>query len=290
MPDHGSPTVRRRRLAAELHRLREQVGLTGDQVAERLGWSPSKISRIENNRSGIKLPDLRRLLDLYGVEDQHRAELVTLAREAGQRGWWEIYSDTLPDEHVPFIGLEAEAKWARSWEPQTVPGLLQTEDYARKMIETWRWVEPIPPAAIERRVKARLERQQVLTREQPLILSATLDESVLLRRFGDSSVMREQLAHLIEIAELPNVTLRILPLDGPHPAGTDSFVHLQFAPELGVALHDVVYIENLRGALYLEDEIETYQYRLAFDRLTQESLDPRKSIMLIQRAIRRFWH
>lgn len=289
MPDHGSPTVRRRRLAAELRRLREESGLTGDQVAERLGWSPSKISRIENTRSGIKLPDVRRLLDLFRVEGEHRGELLTLAREAGQKAWWEIYSDTLPGEHVPFIGLEAEAKWVRTWEPQTVPGLLQTEDYAREVIETWRAVEPIPPAAIERRVKARLERQHVLTRDPPLILSATLDESVLLRRFGDSSVMREQLAHLARIAELPNVTLQILPLDGRHPAGTDSFVHLQFAPELGVALHDVVYIENLRGALYLEDETETYQYRLAFDRLTQESLDPRKSRMLIHRAIRRFW-
>ena len=170
MSDHGSPTVRRRRLAAELHRLRELSGLTGDQVAARLGWSPSKISRIENIRSGIKVQDASRLLDLYGVEGSHRDDLLALAQEAERKGWWETFSADLPEELIDFIGMEAEAATAWNWEPQVVPGLLQTESYARELVGNWQSFVKSMPSAIERRVEARLARQQVLTQAVPLEL------------------------------------------------------------------------------------------------------------------------
>jgi len=287
VPDEGSPTVRRRRLAAELHRLRDRVGLTGDQVAERLGWSPSKVSRIENTRSGIKVSDAQRLLDLYGVAGAHREELVALAREAERKGWWDAYSGALPGEYAALIGLEAEAELAWNWEPQIVPGLLQTEEYARAVIRAHMGATAtVPPGEIERRVAARMARQEVLTRAQPLQLTVALDESVLLRRFGDDSVMGGQLARLAQVSELPNVKLRVLPLAGSHPIGTGGFVLLQFNQVHKTALRDVVYLENLSGSLYVEDEAETYQYRLAFGRLVEDCLDSARSRELVSRVAR----
>ncbi len=278
MSDHGSPTVRRRRLAAELHRLRERSGLTGDQVAERLGWSPSKISRIENHRSGIKLTDARKLLDLYQVSDRHRDELLALAREAGRKAWWEAYSDALPSAYAFYIALEAEAKLSCEREVQIVPGLLQTEDYARAVIRRHMdSFSAIPPGEIERRVEVRLARQRILTDEGSLELSIILDESVLTRRIGDSSIMHAQLKKLLECADLPNVTLRVHPLERPQVIGTDSFVLLQFDSAHEISLHDVVYLETLNGGIYIEREAETYQYRLAFERMKAEALDPRQT-------------
>jgi transcriptional regulator with XRE-family HTH domain len=285
--DHGSPTVRRRRLAAELHRLRERSGLTGDQVAERLGWSPSKISRIENTRSGIKLTDARRLLDLYEVDDRHRDELLALAREADRRAWWEAYSDVLPSAYTFYIALEAEAKQSWEREVQIVPGLLQTEDYARAVIRRHMdSTATLPPGEIERRVRVRLERQQILTREEPLELSVILDESVLNRRIGDSAIMRAQLQKLLASSDLPNVTLQVHPLARPQAIGTDSFVLLQFDQAHETSLHDVVYLETLNGSIYIERENETYQYRLAFHRMRDEALGPEQSQALILDTMR----
>jgi transcriptional regulator with XRE-family HTH domain len=285
--DHGSPTVRRRRLAAELHRLRERSGLTGDQVAERLGWSPSKISRIENTRSGLKLADARKLLDLYEVSDRHREELLALAREADRKAWWEAYSDALPSAYAFYIALEAEARLSWEREVQIVPGLLQTEDYARAVIR--RHVDStaiITPGDIERRVEVRMARQKILMKEGPLELAVILDESVLTRRIGDDGVMRAQLKQLLERSDLPNVTLQAHPLERPQAIGTDSFVLLRFNPAHETSLHDVVYLETLNGGIYIERESETYQYRLAFERMMAEALDPRQTQDLISKAIR----
>ena len=289
MPEYGSRTVRRRRLAAEVRRLRERAGLTEEEVAERLDWSSSKLSRIELHRTGLKPHDLARLLELYQVSEAHREELMALAREPRRRGWWEAYSDALPEEYAAFIGLEAEAKSESGWSPDIVYGLLQTEDYARALIRA-HMGSSISPGDIERRVETRMVRQQVVTRDEPITLSVVLDESALLRRFGSESVMRQQMERLVQASRLPNVSLHVLPLTGLHPVGTGEFVILKFAPSHGTRLHDVVYIEQLtRSALYVEDEADTREYSLAFDRLIAEALDPAKSRKLITKTMRERW-
>jgi transcriptional regulator with XRE-family HTH domain len=182
VPQSASPTVRLRRLAAELRRLREHAGLTGDQVARRLNWSASKLSRFENAHTTPRTPELRRLLALYDVEGSHADDLLALAQEAAGKGWWEAFSSTLPPEYAALIGMEAEAESALSWEPLIVPGLLQTGDYAREVtIGYLERIDPVPPSETHRRVAARLARQQVLTRDNPLRFSAVLDQSVLYR-------------------------------------------------------------------------------------------------------------
>jgi transcriptional regulator with XRE-family HTH domain len=287
--DYGSPTVRRRRLAAELRRLRERAHLTGDQVAERLGWSPSKISRYELARTGLNPAEVEKLLDLYGVDELQRDELLALAREARLKGWWETYADALPENNLAFIGLEAQASSVREWHVEVVPGLLQTQNYAREVVRGFQRVETIPPGRVERRLQARLERQQVLFREPPLELHVVLDESVLLRCMGNNSIMDAQLRRLVEVSRLPNVTLQILPLDQPHSLSLDSFVLLTFGDERGATLHDVASAEHLTGELHLEGEADTYQYRLAFDFLAQQSLNPPESRELIAKTVGRVW-
>ncbi|MEV0399452.1 helix-turn-helix transcriptional regulator [Actinoallomurus sp. NPDC050550] len=289
MPGPSSGTVRNRRLATELRRLRERAELTGDDVAERLGWSASKVSRIENARQAPRLGDVRSLLELYGVDGTYREQLLQLARDAVRKGWWEAYSDALPEPYASYIGLEMEAEEIRQWETQVVPGLLQTEAYA-SAIEQWlHSIEMVPPSRVDARVETRLARQSVLTRETPLRLSIVLDEATLLRRYAGTEVMREQLEHLLELAERPNITLQVLPLDGPHPIATGSFTLLQFPQVGGIKFHDVTYIEHLNGCSYLEEETETYRHRLSFERLSAEALDPAESMELISRTARDAW-
>lgn len=289
MPRPGSATVRNRRLAAELRRLRESGDFTGDDVAERLGWSASKVSRLENARQAPRFADVRRLLDLYGVEGNYREQLLQLARDAVRRGWWEAFSDALPEPYASYIGLEIEAEELWQWETQVVPGLLQTEAYAQAVEQRSHSTEVIPPSRVDARVEARLERQSVLTRETPLHLSVVLDEALLLRRYGDAAVMAEQLQHLQELSVLPNLTLQVLPLEGPHPIATGSFTLLQFPLVGGIKFHDVVYIEHLNGCSYLEEETETYRHRLSFERLRAEALGPAESVETISRIAREMW-
>ena len=278
MPEPTSPTVRRRRLGAELRRLRERAELTGDDVAKRVRWSASKVSRIENAQTTPRVSDIKKLLALYGIEGRDADELLALAQEAADKGWWETYSPTLPPEYSALIGMEAEARSASSWAAQTVPGLLQTADYAREVTNGYlERIAPVPPSETRRRVEVRLARQQVLTRDNPLELRAVLDQSVLYRRFGDQDVMKSQLKKLLELSERANISLRILPLDGPHPIGTGAFVLLQFGDVHHVTHQDVVYIENLTGSRYVEEEDEVYRYRRSFDRLTELALDEAKS-------------
>lgn len=278
MPEPASPTVRRRRLAAELRRLRERAEMTGDQVAKRLKWSASKLSRIENAHTTPRAVEIRKLLALYDVEGSYADDLLALAREAAGKGWWETFSSTLPPEYAALIGMEAEAQSALSWEPLIVPGLLQTGDYAREVTNGYlERIDPVPPSETQRRVEARLARQQVLIRDNPLRLSAVLDQSVLQRRFGNPNVMRSQIKRLIELSECDNISLRILPLDGRHPIGTGAFALLQFGDVHDMTYQDVVYIENLTGGRYVEEEDEVFRYRRAFDRLSDLSLDEQKS-------------
>lgn len=287
MPPPASPTVRRRRLAAELRRLRESRDLTLDHVADRLHWSASKLSRIENAKTGVKPTDVRRLLELYGLSDTPADDLMTLAREAERKGWWEAYSDAIPDEYSAFIGLESEALAQAQWEMAVVPGLLQTGTYARQTVLALQPIVGIPPGQVEARVEARLRRQAVLTRERPLELAVVLDESVLLRDFGGRATMYEQLLRLIEIGRLPNVSLRVRPLAAPHlPPGVDSFQILRF----GATYHDVVvFADMLSRSIYFEEDLDTYHYSLVFAKLVQQSLDPDESAKMISNIAEHVW-
>jgi transcriptional regulator with XRE-family HTH domain len=269
--------------------LRESGNLTGDDVAERLGWSASKISRLENARQAPRFADVRRLLDLYGADGTYREQLLQLARDAVRRGWWEAFSDALPEQYASYIGLEIEAEAIWQWETQVVPGLLQTEAYAQAVEQRSHSTEVIPPSRVDARVEARLARQDVLTREMPLQLSVVLDEALLLRQYGDAAVMADQLRHLEELSDLPNLNLQVLPLEGPHPIATGSFTLLQFPLVGGIKFHDVVYIEHLNGCSYLEEETETYRHRLSFERLRAEALGPAESMERISRIAREAW-
>jgi transcriptional regulator with XRE-family HTH domain len=290
VPEPPSPTVRRRRLAAELRRLRERAELTGDQVAKQMKWSASKLSRFENAHTVPRAVEIRKLLTLYDVEGSYADDLLAIAREAAGKGWWETFSSTLPPEYAALIGMEAEARSALSWEPLIVPGLLQTADYAREVTNGYlEQIDPVPPSETNRRVEARLARQQVLTRDDPLRLSAVLDQSVLQRRFGNPDVMRSQIKRLLEMSECDSITLRILPLHGRHPIGTGAFALFQFGEVHDVAHQDVVYIENLTGSRYVEEEDEVFRYRRAFNRLSDLSLDEQKSREMLV-AAREAWN
>nr|WP_205830272.1 helix-turn-helix transcriptional regulator [Microbispora sp. CL1-1] len=269
-------------MGQELRRLRERADLTGDQVAARLGWSAAKISRIETARTSPRTSDVEALLVIYMVDSRQRQELLALHRDATRKGWWEDYRDSLPKEYTTFLGLEAEATAARDWEPQVVPGLFQTEAYVRAMMESGQRSTLELPGGVRSRIEVRMARQQaVLRAESPLAISAVLEESVLLRRFGDHEVMREQLRRLIEVSELPNVELRILPLDADHPINTGAFSHLK-VPDF----HDVVYLEALLGGRLVEDEAIVYRYEVAFDYLETKALDVDDSRRFLEKTVR----
>jgi transcriptional regulator with XRE-family HTH domain len=287
VPEQGT-SVGSRRLAAELRRLRERAGLTGEEASEQLGWSGSKLSRIELHRIGVKQLDLRKLLELYGVGESHRDELLALARESKQKGLPQKATASFPVATYADAEAEAESVW--NWEPQLVPGLLQTPEYARAVRQLWQRMFPGPPSETDRWVEVRLLRQQVLTRDPPLQLSVVLDESVLRRRFGDKTVMRQQLAHLAEASELSNIELRIYPLDSEvPPLGTGAFSYMQFPQVHDVPLHDIVSVEHHEGTYDLEDEDQTFKYRVAFEYLMRGSLDPARSRALISATADEAW-
>lgn len=281
--------VRRRRLAAELRGIRESTGKSGDAVAAALRWSPSKISRYELARTGLKPREVERLLDYYEITGARRAVLLELAADAARKGWWEEFADSLSSDYQQFIGLEHEASSIAIWHVEAVPGLLQTEAYARHVISSYSQVEPIAPGMIERLVRVRMRRQQALTKDPPLQLSVVLDESVLKRRVGDESVMDEQLKRLAYEADRPNITLQILPLDTQHSVFAESFVIFRFGPDNDAMMQDVVSAEHLRNAFSVEGERETYLHRIAFQMLTDSALDPAASRALIFDAAGSYW-
>jgi hypothetical protein len=254
-----------------------------------LRWSPSKISRYELARTGLKPQDVERLLDYYEVSGSRRALLLSLARDAAQKGWWEEYADALSPDYQQFIGLEHEASSISIWHVEVVAGLLQTEAYARHIIGSYNQVEPIAPGMIERLVKVRMRRQQVLTREPGLQLSIVLDESILRRRIGNESVMYEQLQRLVREADRPNVNLQILPLDAQHTVFGESFVIFRFGPDADAILQDVVSAEHLKNDFSVEGERETYLHRLAFQVLVGAALDPASSRELVMETAESYW-
>ncbi|RBQ21676.1 XRE family transcriptional regulator [Spongiactinospora rosea] len=283
MPERASPTVRRRRLGQELRRLRERAGLTGDHVADELGWSASKVSRIETAKTMPKRADVQALTALYEAGEVKQRELLDLLRDASRKGWWEDFQDALPQEYTTLLGLEEEAVFERSWEPQIVPGLFQTEEYAREVIRATQAIIRLPPADLRARVEARLARQRLISKPDPLTTWVVLDESALLRRFGGATVMREQIERLIEVSQLPHVRVQVLPQDAQHPVNTSSFIHLKF-PEF----QDVVYLEHLHSARWVEEPQQVYGYELAFDHLRSEALGPDASRELMEKVIDRW--
>jgi transcriptional regulator with XRE-family HTH domain len=291
VPERGSPNLaRRRRLAVELRRLRERVGLTGDQAAERLGWpSSSKLSRIELGKTGVKQADLQHLLNLYNVTSARRAELTALAEESRRSGPTQAVYTRLPEEQVAFIEAEAEAESILIWEPQIVPGLFQTENYARVLLQAWVSRFSLPPGEVDRRVEARRLRQEVLTRDPPVRISAVIDESVLRRRVGEASVMHEQLKHLAVLSELPHVEVRILRLDGEHLVGTGAFNYLRFRQIHDVPLDDLVAFEHLTGMEDVEAVNEVHQYNLVFESLMDSAVRPEESRAIIAALADEIW-
>jgi len=285
----ASPTVRRRRLAAELRRLRGSR--TGTAVAQALGWSSAKVSRYELGQGTFPLEEIEKLLDYYGIAEPRRAQLLALAAEANERGWWHEYADALSPKYMEFIGLEAEAASALEYQVVAVPGLLQTEAYARAVHSAHQQTLRMPPGASERRVTVRMIRQQVLiTRNPPLELSAVIDESVLLRRVGSHKVMYEQMCHLAEMTLLPNVELRVLPLQSETSLKADSFIVLGFGSEQQTGkLGDVVSTEGMEQYLYIEGEADTYIFQLFFREFVTASLSPDDSRNLIVETARRLW-
>jgi transcriptional regulator with XRE-family HTH domain len=287
VPDLPSSAVRRA-LGSELRRLRERAGLSGDDVAARLGWSGSKISRIETHRTGVKRPDLELLLEMYRVDDEQRGQLRALADEQDARGWWNAYASTFPPEYITYIGLEAAARAISCWSPELIHGLLQTDDYAAAVTQII-FGDSVPPGEVQRRIDARLRRQATLTQRDSKQFTFVLDEAALRHRFGTPTIMRSQLLHLERVSRLPDVTIRVLAFAGVYPIGPGGFTLLELPSVHGVPLEDVVFIERLRENGFVENEIQAHEYRIAFRRLTEEALDEDASRKLLRKVASEIW-
>lgn len=274
-----SPTVRARRLRHELRRLREERNLTIEQVSAQSegDFANSTLSRWETGDRSIRPVDLRRLLDIYDVQDEQREILLMLARQARERGWWQTYGSAIPQPFKFFVGLESEADAARTYEAELVPGLLQTADYYRAFLRA-------APAAgnadeIETKIKVRSERQERLTADEPLTLWAVINEAVIRRVVGGVETMREQLHHVAEMAQLPHVTVQVLPFRaGAHPSMEGPFTILTFPDPRDP---DVTYLENQAGSLYVEEAPQVDRYNLIHGHLVAKALDPDESGALI---------
>jgi len=272
-----SPTVRRKRLGIELRRLREQASLSCETVGQRLDCSGTRISRMETGRISVRPGDVRELLAVYGVTGDRADALVELAREARRKGWWHRFGPVTPSWLEPYLGLEAEAARLRDFQSMVLPGLLQTEDYARAILRAAPGVGPGDD--IDQQVALRMERQAVLDGSAPPELGLVLSEGVLRVQVGGPGVMRAQLGKLAEVAGRGAVTLQVLPAGAAaHVHPISPFTILDFADP---ADPSVVYTEHLTGSLLLEDPDEVRLYRMVFDRLRAEALDPGQSIDLI---------
>jgi transcriptional regulator with XRE-family HTH domain len=283
MPVRPSPTVRGRRLRYELRRLREERNLTIDHVAGVSGgdWSASAISRWETGDRRIRPVDLRALLDIYDVRGDQREVLLTLAREARTRGWWQSYSsDAVPEWFQVYLGLESEAAAIREYDAELIPGMFQTEDYYRA------YMLAAPAAgdeeAIERKIAVRTARQERLTADDAPEVWVVLNEAAIRRMVGGPDVMRKQLERVAELAERPNISVQLLQFrSGAHPAMDGSFIILGFPEALDP---DVVYLESQTGSLYLEKEPEVQRYLAMFTHLVASAVGPEESRRMITEA------
>jgi transcriptional regulator with XRE-family HTH domain len=275
MPAHMR-TVGSRRLAIELKQFREASEMTGEQVAEQMGWSIAKVYRIEGDKVRVLVRDVQRLLRLYGVQGAQHDAVIELAKLARVKDWWQQYSGAIPEWFQFYVGLEAAAAARRGYESELVPGLMQTEGYARAIMST----APAPDTdEVDRQITVRMERQKRLTAADPLTVWVVLNEAVIRRAVGGERVMATQLAHLAELSELKNATVQILPYSvGAHPAMHGSFAIMEFPEAVDP---DVVYLEAQTGALYLEGTEDVRRYSLMFDYLRAQALDPGASRDLI---------
>ncbi|MFF7155951.1 Scr1 family TA system antitoxin-like transcriptional regulator [Streptomyces sp. NPDC008139] len=271
----GGSIVRRMLLGAQLRRLRESKGITRELAGYSIRASESKISRMELGRVSFKERDVADLLTLYEVtDDAERAAMLGLVREANAAGWWHGYGEVMPTWFQTYVGLEESAALIRTFEVQFVHGLLQTEDYIRSVIRLGHPEAAVP--WVERRVGLRLERQKLLVSEQAPHFVAVMDEGALRRPFGGRQVMIDQVRHILEAAERPNVDVRILPFaTGGHAAGGGAFTLLSF-PESD--LPDLVYLEQLTGALYIDKPDEVVEYQKAMNALSDVALTPTASL------------
>jgi hypothetical protein len=276
-------TVLRMLLGAQLRRLREAADITADKAGYEIRSSRSKISRMETGRVGLKIRDVEDLLTLYGVTDpRERSRVLDLARRSGTPDWWTKYGDVLPAWFGTYLGLEAAADTIRSFQVQFVPGLFQTEDYARAVTQLGH--KAAPQEEIDRRVALRLQRQELLARKDPPQFWMIMDEAVVRRPYGGAEVMRAQLAHLIETARLPHVTLQIVPFSrGGHAGASGSFSILRFAEQ---DLPDIVYIEQLTSAVYLDQRPDVEHYLEVVHQLSGEALTPADTTRFIEQAAR----
>ncbi|TVL92163.1 helix-turn-helix transcriptional regulator [Streptomyces sp. SAJ15] len=280
--ESSGSVVRRILLGSQLRRLREARGITREAAGYSIRASESKISRMELGRVSFKARDIEDLLTLYGVSDDgERAALLGLAREANVAGWWHSYGDVLPGWFQTYVGLEGAASHIACYEVQFVHGLLQTESYAQAVVTSGQ--PTASESEVERRVALRLERQKLLVAEQPPEFHVVLDEAALHRPYGGSRVMRGQLEHLIDVSEQPNVTLQVMPFAfGGHAGESGAFTRLRF-PESD--LPDVVYLEQLTSALYLDKREEVAHYERVLGRLAADSLSPENSRELLERLL-----
>ena len=272
MATNVNPTVRRRRLGQELRRLRELKGMTAEEVAERLLVSQSKISRLENGRRSISQRDVRDLCGVYEVEDHRIVDsLMQMAKDSRQQGWWHSFGD-IP--YSVYIGLETDAASLRVYDPQVVPGLLQTRTYAESLISGA--LPEATPTDIDKRVQVRLRRQErISAADNPLRLWAVLDEATLRREVGNRQVMIEQLEHLIEMSQLPHVTVQMIPFTmGAHPGVSGQYAILEF-PD--AADSSVVYIEGVTSDLYLEKAQDVQKYSVMYEHLRAQALNADQS-------------
>ncbi|GAA2508880.1 MULTISPECIES: helix-turn-helix domain-containing protein [Actinomycetes] len=274
------PTVRLRRLAAELRRLRSSAGLTREDVADKKGINAATLYRIEKARARPQKRTLIALLDLYQADDEQRADLLAIQSGSNDQGWLRPYHSELPEEYTAYIGFEAEARTVRNYESLFIPGLAQTEAYACAVVKG-----VLPKASqreIEQRVRARMERQALLTKEQPLQLWAIIDEAAVRRAVGGRKVMLEQTRHLLQLMEEPNVTFQVIPFDkGAHTGMLGSFVHMDFPDP---ADPELVYIDTPAGDLFLESETEIRRYKSMFEHLQAIAVGPNESADLLAKV------
>ena len=277
----AAPTVRRRRLGMALRRLRDNAEMTLEQASEAAGVSAPYVSRIERAQVAARVTVIKALLEAYAADETTSVELLEIAGEAGRRGWWHRYSrdNLIPPEYASLIGFEVAASEIRTFEPMIIPGLLQTSAYAEARLTSG----PVRLTAdrIEARVQVRAERQRILDRDDPPVISVVIDEAVIRRKVGDADVMRQQLLHLTAMAERPNVDVQVVPFSEGAYAGTSPFVILSFAGE-----DDVIYLETMAGNIYPESEIA--YYRDTFVRIQQDALSNDRSVDLIRKAAEEF--
>ncbi|MEU6232324.1 helix-turn-helix transcriptional regulator [Kitasatospora sp. NPDC047058] len=279
-----SPTVLRRRLGSELRRLRERAGLQAKIAADTLQFSATKVSRIESGQTTLKESDVRAMLELYGVTDEAELrQFISLTRRSTQRGWWHDYGDALPEWFQTYVGMEADAARIRAYETELIPGLFQTPDYARATFRASlsgrdEGIEPI----VERRARLRMQRQEIFTRSSPPTVWAILNEAVLRRPVGGPEVMRQQVSHLVELAQRPTVTIQVLPFSsGTHPAMSMAFHILSFSDVPG----QIVYVEALTSSLYIEKESDIARHEFVFEQLAAAAMSPEDSLTWMHKLV-----